>query len=435
MAVGSSSAEQAAFDSAFSQGVLSIAAAGNSGDSSFSYPASYNSVMSVAAVDSSGNKANFSQFNSQVEIAAPGVGVNSTWNNGGYNAISGTSMATPHVAGVAALIWSHYPSCSNQKVRDALNLSAEDRGTPGRDTSYGYGIVKAKAALDKLSISCGGNNNTAPTANFTSSVDGKTVSFTDASSDDKGVVSHSWAFGDGATSSLANPSHTYAADGTYQVTLTVADEEGLTDSFNANVTTGDNPPPACDGIAAWTATQSYSIGDVVSHLGRKYTAIWWSTGASPDVFSNVWRDDGACDSSGGNLPPTASFSYVANQLSVSFTDSSTDDNGVVSYSWSFGDGVSSSIQNPTHQYATAGSYRVTLTVTDAEGLQNSSSQTVSVSDSNQGCDGVAVWDAQRFYQIDEQVSYQGKKYRAIWWSQGAQPDIFSNVWQDLGVCN
>ena len=151
---GSSSAEQAAFDDAAAAGVLSIAAAGNSGNSSLSYPASYDSVMSVAAVDSSGNKASFSQFNSQVEIAAPGVGVLSTLPGNTYAAWDGTSMATPHVAGVAALVWSHYPSCTSAEIRQAINKSAEDRGSAGRDTSYGHGIVKAKAMYDMLASGC-----------------------------------------------------------------------------------------------------------------------------------------------------------------------------------------------------------------------------------------------------------------------------------------
>jgi len=151
---GSSSAEQAAFDNAAAAGVLSIAAAGNSGNSSLSYPASYDSVMSVAAVDSNGDKANFSQFNSQVEIAAPGVGVLSTLPGNTYAAWDGTSMATPHVAGVAALVWSHYPSCTNTEIRQALNKSAEDRGAAGRDTSYGHGIVKAKVMFDMLATGC-----------------------------------------------------------------------------------------------------------------------------------------------------------------------------------------------------------------------------------------------------------------------------------------
>ncbi|MCW8880641.1 MAG: PKD domain-containing protein [Kangiellaceae bacterium] len=514
---GSSSAEQSAFNSANAQGILSIAAAGNSGNSSMSYPASYNSVVSVAAVDSSGNKASFSQYNSQVEIAAPGVGVNSTWNNGGYNSISGTSMATPHVSGVAALIWSHYPSCSNQKVRDAMNQSAEDRGSPGRDTSYGHGIVKAKAALTKLAQLCGGGN-IAPTADFSTQVSGKTATFTDASSDDKGVVSHNWNFGDGSTSPQKSPSHTYSNDGTYQVTLTVADAEGLTDSKSASVTIGGTPPDDCDGLEAWSATKSYRNGDVVSHKGRKYTATWWSTGADPEIFSNVWRDDGKCSSTGENEPPKASFTYSANQLNVSFSDTSTDDNGVVSRSWNFGDGNSSSSANPSHSYAAAGSYTVSLTVTDAEGLQDTSSQTVTVSNGgqneapvasfsvstnrltasftnsstddngivaynwtfgdgrsssaqnpshtytsagtysvtltvtdaeglsdstnqsitvseSQGCVGLSEWNASTMYQTGDEVSFKGNKYRATWWSRGASPDIFSNVWSNQGPCS
>ncbi len=151
---GSSSAEQAAFDNAAAAGVLSIAAAGNDGNSSMSYPASYDSVMSVAAVDSSGNKASFSQYNSQVEIAAPGVGVMSTLPGNTYAAWNGTSMATPHVAGVAALVWSHYPSCTSAQIRQAMNKSAEDKGSAGRDNSYGHGIVKAKAMYDMLASGC-----------------------------------------------------------------------------------------------------------------------------------------------------------------------------------------------------------------------------------------------------------------------------------------
>ncbi len=147
---GSSSAEQAAFDDALANGVLSIAAAGNDGNSSMSYPASYNSVMSVAAVDSSKNVAYFSQFNNQVEIAAPGVAVLSTLPGNTYDSWSGTSMATPHVSGVAALVWSHFTECNASQIRHALNMTAEDRGSAGRDNYYGYGIVQTKNALDAL---------------------------------------------------------------------------------------------------------------------------------------------------------------------------------------------------------------------------------------------------------------------------------------------
>jgi len=132
-------------------GVLIIAAAGNGGNGAFSYPASYKHVMSVAAVDSNKNKASFSQFNDQVEIAAPGVGVKSTIPDDKYATWSGTSMACPHVAGVAALVWSHFPDCSNKQIREALILSAEDLGASGCDNEYGFGLVDAKAAYDYLS--------------------------------------------------------------------------------------------------------------------------------------------------------------------------------------------------------------------------------------------------------------------------------------------
>ncbi|MCO7223399.1 S8 family serine peptidase [Pleionea sp. CnH1-48] len=153
----SSNAEKQAFDSALSAGVLSIAAAGNDGNSSLSYPASYDSVVSVGAVDSNKNRASFSQYNAQVELSAPGVNTQSTWTGGTYKSISGTSMATPHVSGVAALVWSHYTSCNATQIRKALNETAEDRGSSGRDNEYGYGIVRAKAAFDYLADGCDGS--------------------------------------------------------------------------------------------------------------------------------------------------------------------------------------------------------------------------------------------------------------------------------------
>ncbi|MBU1621095.1 MAG: S8 family serine peptidase [Gammaproteobacteria bacterium] len=166
----SSQTEQNAMANFYNDGMLLIAAAGNSGNTSLSYPASYDAVVSVAAVDSSRNLASFSQRNAQVELAGPGVAVNSTWNNGGYNSISGTSMASPHVAGVAALVWSNHPQCTAPQIRSALQATAQDRGTAGRDTSFGFGIVQAKAAVDYLTAngcSGGGGGNPPPTGGET----------------------------------------------------------------------------------------------------------------------------------------------------------------------------------------------------------------------------------------------------------------------------
>jgi subtilisin family serine protease len=278
MSLGGSSSnttEQRGFDSLYAKGILSIAAAGNDGTTAYSYPASYSSVVSIAAIDQNKVVADFSQKNSQVELAAPGVGVLSTvpyidsstltvdgvtylgghveysargsaagalvngglctttgawagkvvlcqrgdisfydkvmnvqnsggaaaiiYNNvpggflgtlgegysstiiaislsqedglylvanklgatgtvestltqpaSGYEYYDGTSMATPHVSAVAALVWGAKPTATNAEIRSALAATAQDLGAAGRDTSYGYGLVQAKSAITYL---------------------------------------------------------------------------------------------------------------------------------------------------------------------------------------------------------------------------------------------------------------------------------------------
>jgi len=138
--------------------ILFVAAAGNGGNSAFGYPASYKSLMSVAAIDSNKNKASFSQYNDQVEISAPGVLVKSSLPDDKYASYSGTSMATPHVAGVAGLLWMYFPECKNYQIRNVLLATAEDLGDNGCDTKYGFGLVQAKKAYELLSQSnCTGN--------------------------------------------------------------------------------------------------------------------------------------------------------------------------------------------------------------------------------------------------------------------------------------
>ncbi len=260
--------EEQAFNKVYAQGILSVAAASNDGLPDYHYPASYDSVISVGALDENMLIADFSNFNDQVELAAPGVGVLSTipyisenwalvdgviysanhvefsaqgettapladgglcneetydltgmialckrgdfsfeekvinatsrgavgiiiynnlpgndyftlgegtselvvislsledgeflvtnklgneatisantfWNVSGYEAWAGTSMATPHVSAVAALIWSWNPSLTNVQIREAMTATALDLGDPDRDIYYGYGLVQA----------------------------------------------------------------------------------------------------------------------------------------------------------------------------------------------------------------------------------------------------------------------------------------------------
>jgi hypothetical protein len=91
-----------------------------------------------------------------------GVGVRSTWNNGGYTSISGTSMATPHVSGVAALLLSYKVDATPDELFDAITQTAVDRGAGGLDNSYGYGVIDALAAVQRLAEGGGNGNNPSP---------------------------------------------------------------------------------------------------------------------------------------------------------------------------------------------------------------------------------------------------------------------------------
>jgi len=132
---------------ASSNGSLIVAAAGNSGDATLSYPAAYPQVVSVAAVDRNGAHATFSTANADVEVAAPGVDILSTWLNSGYNTISGTSMATPHAAGVAAIIAGRNPGGGPAAWRAKLDAAVDDLGPAGRDPQFGFGRVNLAKAV------------------------------------------------------------------------------------------------------------------------------------------------------------------------------------------------------------------------------------------------------------------------------------------------
>ena len=140
------------YQDVYDEGVLLVAAAGNDGNTGHLYPASYGSVMSVAAIDENKTRPEFSQCNNQVEISGPGVDVLSTVprNKGLYGFLSGTSMACPHVAGVAAEVWARFPDCTNVQIRNVLLRSAIAVNDQGCNNADGSGLVQAKTAYDLL---------------------------------------------------------------------------------------------------------------------------------------------------------------------------------------------------------------------------------------------------------------------------------------------
>jgi thermitase len=120
-------------------GSVLVAAAGNDGTSDVEYPAGRAEVVSVAAVDGEDLATDFSNHNADVELAAPGVDVVSTVPGNRYAAMSGTSMATPHVSGAAALLWDARPRSTAASVRARLDAAVVDLGAPGRDPVFGFG--------------------------------------------------------------------------------------------------------------------------------------------------------------------------------------------------------------------------------------------------------------------------------------------------------
>ncbi|MEL7626389.1 MAG: S8 family serine peptidase [Anaerolineaceae bacterium] len=382
--------EKTAFQNAYNAGVLSIAAAGNDGTSTLSYPASYDSVMSVAAIDSNKLVADFSQYNTAVEIAAPGVGVLSTlpyletntltvdsvgyavnhieysgrgtasgalvngglcdtsgawsgkvvicergtydfytkvmsvqngggvaaiiYNNvpggflgtlgegysssivgvslsqedgqylvanklgqsamvfsqldkpaSGYEAWDGTSMATPHVSAVAALVWSANTSWTNVQIRQALTASAEDLGAAGRDVYYGYGLVQARAALEYLGYYTTPPVNEAPVLTITSPADGASftvgspVSFSATVSDEDVNLGASvaWKIDGVVVYTGASFNKSDLTIGTHVVEASVTDSMGLSDTKQVTITVTEAPAQQTLNVTIVTDKASY----------------------------------------------------------------------------------------------------------------------------------------------------------------------------------
>jgi len=150
MSLGANAAPSVVVDAcqyAVDRGVLLVAAAGNEGTSPVQYPAGLGTCLCVGATDPFSGLASFSNYGSEQEVVAPGVEILSTWVGSNYGYASGTSMSCPQVAGVAALVMSVAPSLGASRVRAIVDASAIDKGSAGRDNSFGHGLVNAARAV------------------------------------------------------------------------------------------------------------------------------------------------------------------------------------------------------------------------------------------------------------------------------------------------
>ncbi|NDJ77488.1 MAG: S8 family serine peptidase [Chloroflexi bacterium] len=139
--------ERDAVNYAAARDVVIVASAGNDGNSTISYPASYDHVISVANTTETNERYATSNYNVYVDLAAPGTGIYSTLYDNTYGPKTGTSMAAPYVAGTAALVWSSGYTDTAREVRQALSCSAMDLGSAGRDAAFGWGLLQAHYAV------------------------------------------------------------------------------------------------------------------------------------------------------------------------------------------------------------------------------------------------------------------------------------------------
>ena len=161
LSLGSSRQSQAITDAvlyALSKNVVVVAATGNDGGRIKSYPAAVPGVIAVGSTDSSDQRSRFSNYGDWVSVTAPGSDILSTFpfntnliGKTEYGSISGTSMATPFVTGLAGLVRSKYPNMPQAMVKRVIEVSAEDKGAPGYDEEYGFGRVSLVSALQRAS--------------------------------------------------------------------------------------------------------------------------------------------------------------------------------------------------------------------------------------------------------------------------------------------
>ena len=451
---GASAALDAAVAASVAAGVVYSVSAGNSNISAcLASPAREPSAITVGATDINDRRASFSNFGTCVDLFAPGVNITAAWNagNNASNTISGTSMSAPHVSGVAGLYLEQFPAATPAQVDSALGVNA----TTGVVQNPGSGSPNRLLYMGFI----GGGppppppppppTNQAPVAAFTWSCNGLTCTFDASSStDDQGIVSYVWTAPNGKV--IANGvtwTRTFNRPSTIKPVLTVTDAQGLSDSVQHTVSFGnvDQPPVAsftwsCDVQLNCTFDASGSTDDVgiVAYTWTDSTGAQLGTGqvltlsfGAPTVFDmTLTVADSAAQTDSQtqtitvgnpNQPPVASFAWSCDaQMNCTFDASgSTDDNGIVAYTWTDQTGTQLGTgQVLVLSFSSFTTFDMTLTVADAQGLTDSQTQTVTVGTPNQPPTASFTWscDAQMNCTFDASGSTDDNGIVAYTWT-------------------
>ncbi len=286
------------------EGCILIAAAGNDDVNTQFYPAAYNNVVSVAATTSTNTKASFSNYGNWIDVSAPGNNIYSTTVGNSYGNKSGTSMASPMVAGLAGLMKSLNPNMPNADLINcllstAVNINAQNPSYIGQ---LGSGRIDAAAAMACVSASLNNPPVADFSANFTAISAGGSVVFTNLST--YNPTSWSWTFTGGTPAAFNGqnpPSITYNTPGTYPVSLTVTNANG-TDTETKTGYIVVSAAAVCERInlptpAGWTPSNYYT-GATVGSDGwingmnvylDKQKAMYFDASASPNtILNNVY---------------------------------------------------------------------------------------------------------------------------------------------------